>query len=99
MKTILDTLERARLAATPSDALTLADALADLDEINDALADLDLSEVAGALVSFKLLRDHIATQPFDVSDTGQDEFDAVTVQETTPGAFAEWLAELERLAG
>ena len=96
MKLILDTLERARLAASPSDALALADAIADLDDISDALDDLDLSEVPSALVDFKALRDHARTLPFDTYE--HDDGRAIITEETTPGAFAEWLATLERLA-
>lgn len=95
MKLILDALERARLAASPSDALALADAIADLDDISDALDDLDLSEVPSALVDFKALRDHARTRPFDA--TGEAD-GTTTVEDVTPGAFAEWLAALERLA-
>ncbi len=100
MKTILDTLERARLAATPSQADDLRIGLDSLEALADALArnGWTLSDAAGALDDLKALQAHVSTQPFDVSDTGQDEFDAVTIQETTPGAFADWLATLERLA-
>ena len=96
MKLILDALERARLAASPSDAILLADAIADLDDISDALDDLDLSEVPSALVGFKALRDRARTRPFDA--TGEAD-GTTTVEDVTPGAFAEWLATLERLAG
>jgi hypothetical protein len=95
MKLILDTLEAARLAASPSDALALADAIADLDDISDALDDLDLSEVPSALVDFKALRDHVAAQPFESCGEADG---TTTVEDLTPGAFAEWLATLERLA-
>ena len=95
MKLILDTLERARLAASPSDAIILADAIADLDAISDALDDLDLSEVPSALVDFKALRDHARTQPFET--TAMDDGTTV-VDDLTPGSFADWLATLERLA-
>ena len=95
MKLILDTLERARLAASPSDALALANAIADLDDIADALDDLDLSEVPSALVDFKALRDHVRTRPFESCGEADG---TTTVEDLTPGAFAEWLATLERLA-
>jgi len=95
MKLILDTLERARLAASPSDAILLADALADLDAISDALDDLDLSEVPSALVAFKALTDHARTRPFESCGEADG---TTTVEDLTPGAFADWLAELDRLA-
>lgn len=95
MKLILDTLERARLAASPADALALADAIADLDAIADALDDLDLSEVPSALVDFKALRDHARTRPFDACGEADG---TTTIDDVTPGAFSEWLATLERLA-
>ena len=99
MKLILDALERARLAASPSDAILLADAIADLDDISDALDDLDLSEVPSALVDFKALRDHARARPFDVIEgPGRDGETLQIVEDVTPGAFAEWLATLERLA-
>lgn len=99
MKLILDTLERARLAASPADALALADAIADLDAISDALDDLDLSEVPSALVDFKALRDHARTRPFDVIEgPGRDGETLQIVDDLTPGSFADWLADLERLA-
>jgi hypothetical protein len=95
MKTILDTLEAARLAASPSQALDLADALADLHALADALdrTGLDLSETASALDVLKALREHVKVQPFETDD------DEPLVTELTPGAFADWLATLERLAG
>ena len=37
MQLILDTLERARLTASPSDAMTLADAIADLEALDAAM--------------------------------------------------------------
>jgi hypothetical protein len=43
---------------------------------------------------FDALKAHIAVQPFDVLSENHDE----VICETEPGAFAEWLGELERLA-
>lgn len=97
MKTILDTLEAARLAASPSDAMAIADALADLHALADALDrnGLDLSETASALNDLKDLREHVKVQPFEARD---DEEAGLCIDETTLGAFADWLAQLERLA-
>lgn len=93
MKTILDTLEQARLAASPSDAMTLADALADLHALADALDrnGWTLDEAAGALDDLKALHKHVDTRPFETDENGG-------VDELTHGSFAEWLATLERLA-
>jgi hypothetical protein len=95
MKTILDTLERARLAASPSDADDLRIGLDSLEALADALArnGWTLSDAASALDDLKALQAHVSAQPFDASD------DEPLVTEITPGAFADWLAELERLAG
>ena len=97
MKLILDTLEAARLTASLSDALGLADALADLSDLADVLAALGmtLDDVLPALGERQALRDHVASQPFDVRD---DEEAGLCIDDVTPGAFAEWLAALERLA-
>ena len=97
MKLILDTLERARLAASPSDALALADAIADLDALADALArnGWTLDDVPAALDDFKALRDHVNTQPFETTDMADG---TTTVESLTPDAFPHWLATLERLA-
>ena len=97
MKLILDTLERARLTASPSDALGLADALADLGDLADVLAALGmtLDDVLPALGERRALRDHVRAQPFET--TAMDDGTTV-VDDVTPGAFADWLATLERLA-
>ena len=97
MKLILDTLERARLTASPSDAMTLADALADLGDLADVLAALGmtLDDVLPALGERRALRDHVRTQPFET--TAMDDGTTV-VDDVTPGAFADWLATLESLA-
>jgi hypothetical protein len=97
MKLILDTLERARLAASPSDAITLADAIAELSDLADVLAarGMDLSDALPALGERQALREHVRAQPFDV--TPMDDGTTV-VDDLTPGAFADWLADLEGLA-
>jgi len=97
MKLILDTLERARLAASPSDAITLADAIADLDALGDALTarGIDLSELPDALAALQALTDHARTRPFESCGEADG---TTTVEDLTPGAFADWLADLDRLA-
>jgi glycerol-3-phosphate O-acyltransferase len=97
MKLILDTLERARLTASPSDAMTLADALADLSDLADVLAALGmtLDDVLPALGKRRALRDHVASMPFETTAMGDG---TTVVDDVTPGAFPHWLAELERLA-
>ena len=97
MKLILDTLERARLAASPSDALGLADALADLSDLSDVLAALGmtLDDVLPALGERRALREHVASMPFET--TAMDDGTTV-VDDLTPGAFIDWLETLERLA-
>jgi len=97
MKLILDTLERARLAASPSDAITLADAISDLDALGDVLAarGMDLSDALPAIGIRYALRDHVASQPFDAYENNDG---TPAVDDLAPGAFFEWLAYLERLA-
>ena len=103
MKLILDTLERARLTASPSDAMTLADALADLGDLADVLAALGmtLDDVLPALGERQALREHVRAQPFEVADDLLTQGDVVRgpiIDDLTPGAFADWLATLESLA-
>ncbi len=97
MQLILDTLEAARLTASPSDALGLADALADLSDLADVLALLGmaLDDVLPVLAERRALRDHVASQPFDAYE-GPDG--APVVDDLTPGAFFDWIQTLERLA-
>ena len=101
MKLILDTLERARLTASPSDAMTLADAIADLEAL-DAAMDRNgwtLDETPAALDGFAAVVNHVAAQPFDVIEgPGRDGETLQIVDDLTPDAFSEWLADLERLA-
>jgi len=99
MKLILDTLERARLAASPSDAIILADAIAALDTLADAMDDhgYTLDDAPAALNDLALIRAHVAAQPFDVTEA-DDYVDVPSVTEVTRGAFTEWLADLDRLA-
>ena len=96
MKLILDTLERARLTASPSDAIILADALADLSDLADVLAALGmtLDDVPPALGERQALREHVRAQPFETTDMDDG---TTVVDDLTPGAFADWLATLERL--
>ena len=97
MKLILDTLERARLAASPFDAIALANAIADLGDLADVLAarGWTLDEAPATLDAFAAVVDHVAAQPFEVRD---DEEAGLCIDDVTPGAFADWLATLERLA-
>ena len=97
MKLILDTLERARLAASPAEADALRVALIDLEALSDALGrnGWTLDDVPAALDDFKALRDHVNTQPFETTDMADG---TTTVESLTPDAFPHWLAALERLA-
>jgi len=97
MKLILDTLERARLAASPSDAIILADAIAELSDLADVLAarGMDLSDALPAIGIRYALRDHVASQPFDAYENNDG---TPAIDDLAPGAFFEWLAYLERLA-
>ena len=97
MKLILDTLERARLAASPSDALALADAIADIEALADALArnGWTLDEAPAALDDFAAVVNHVAAQPFETTDMDDG---TTTVESLTPDAFPHWLATLESLA-
>ena len=97
MQLILDTLERARLAASPADALALADAIADLEAL-DAAMDRNgwtLDETPAALDAFAAVVNHVAAMPFETTDMDDG---TTTVESLTPDAFPHWLAELERLA-
>ena len=101
MKLILDTLERARLAASPSDALALADAIADLEALDDTLDrnGWTLDETPGALDAFAAVVNHVAAQPFEVTEgPGRDGETLQIVDDLTPDAFPHWLATLESLA-
>ena len=97
MKLILDTLERARLAASPFDAIALANAIADLGDLADVLDrnGYALDDAGMLLDAFAAVVNHVAVQPFEVSD---DEEAGLCIDDVTPGAFADWLATLERLA-
>lgn len=97
MKLILDTLERARLAASPSDAIILADAIAALDTLGDAMDDhgYTLDDAPAALNDLALIRAHVAAQPFETTDMDDG---TTLVESLTPDAFPHWLATLESLA-
>jgi hypothetical protein len=101
MKLILDTLEAARLAASPSDAIILADAIAALDTLGDAMDDhgYTLDDAPAALNDLALIRAHVAAQPFEVTEgPGRDGETLQIVDDLTPGAFADWIQTLESLA-
>jgi len=97
MKLILDTLERARLDASPSDAIILADAIAELSDLADALTarGFELCDVPCALADLQALTEHARAQPFAACEEADG---TTTVEDLTPGAFADWLADLDRLA-
>ena len=97
MKLILDTLEAARLTASPSDAMTLADAITDLEALAAAMArnGWTLDDVPAALDDFKAVVNHVAAQPFETTDMDDG---TTTVESLTPDAFPHWLATLEGLA-
>ena len=97
MQLILDTLEAARLTASPSDAIILADAIADLSDLADALTrnGWEFGDAASAMDALKDIRDHVAAQPFDAIE---DEGGGLCIDEQTPGIFPIWLATLESLA-
>jgi len=100
MELILNILEQARLAASPSEALAIADAIADLRAINAARRGRDLDDVADAVVRFDAICTHVDARPFYVNgdDLIAEEGLCPIVDELTPGAFAEWLDVLEDLA-
>jgi hypothetical protein len=100
MQIILDTLEAARLTASPSDAMDLADALADLRAIDVARNGRDLSDVADAVARFDAIVTHVQARPFDVNgdDLSAEDGLSPVIDELTPGGFAEWLDVLEDLA-
>ena len=97
MKLILDTLERARLAASLAEADALRVALIDLEALADALArnGQELGDAARALDDLAALRDHARAQPFETTDMDDG---TTTVESLTPDAFPHWLATLESLA-
>lgn len=101
MKLILDTLEAARHTASPSDAILLADALADLEALAAAMArnGWTLDEAPATLDAFAAVVNHVAAQPFDVIEAPRRDGETLQiVDDLTPGAFTEWLATLESLA-
>lgn len=84
MQLIIDTLEAARLNASPSVAMDLADAIADLR----ALDRDDLTEVRVSVEAYDALRVHMDASPF--ADMTWDDLLAPAV--------VEWLAVLEGIA-
>ena len=97
MKLILDTLERARLAASPAEADALRVALIDLEALADAMVrnGWTLDEAPTALDDFAAVVNHVAAQPFETTDMDDG---TTTVESLTPDAFPHWLATLESLA-
>ena len=100
MKLILDTLEAVRERASPSDAMALADAIADLHTLADACDrnGYDISDAGSALDDLAALREHVKIQPFDIVYNEDTEAGRTILDETTPDAFADWLTQLEYLA-
>lgn len=94
MKLILDTLERARLAASPSDAILLADAIADLEALADALGarGLALDDAPACVTKFNALAEHAIASENGI-DESEDGF-ALSNAET----FGEWVQKLWDLA-
>ena len=94
MKLILDTLERARLAASPSDAILLADAITDLETLADALdaRGLALDDAPACVTKFNALAEHAIASENGV-DESEDGF-ALSNAET----FGEWVQKLWDLA-
>ena len=94
MKLILDTLERARLAASPSDALALADAIADLEALDDALdaRGLALDDAPAALAPNGLL-DAVEALYLACGDEDSEEADAIAA---LPGDLNAALADVIR---
>ena len=94
MKLILDTLERARLAASPSDAILLADAIADLEALADALdaRGLALDDAPACVTKFNALAEHAIASENGI-DESEDGF-ALSNAET----FGEWVQKLWDLA-
>lgn len=94
-------LEDARRAATPVEAMKIADIQTDLAPFLRLLeTSSDVDEPMGVVAyvtDFKALSLHVAAQPFEVAEDEDDDGD-VLLTPLTPGAFHEWLEELERLA-
>jgi len=96
--TLDDIFNLARDAARhPGEAMAIDDLRAELHAMLDTAKAhaLDPSEIPAALDDLKALREHVKTQPFDSCGEADG---TVTVEDTTPGAFGDWLATLERLA-
>ena len=94
MKLILDTLERARLAASPSDAIALADAIADLGTLADdmAMRGLTLADVPDALAPSGLL-DAVQALYLACGDEDSEEAEAVA---SLPSGLNDALADVIR---
>lgn len=93
-------LDEAAKYAGPSEADDIRCALIDLEALTDAMrlhGLADWQEAEGFIADFKTLAAHAQTQPFDVVHNEDDEEGRVILSELTPGAFEEWLGELERL--
>lgn len=91
-------LDAARLAATGSEAMRIEDLQRELQLIPEGG---NLADILVKGDDFDALKAHIETQPFDVLSENHDETPEegrVILDELTPGAFIEWLGELERLA-
>tara|TARA_R110000868_G_scaffold354796_1_gene616078 strand:+ start:418 stop:723 length:306 start_codon:yes stop_codon:yes gene_type:complete len=99
--TLDDIFNVARDAARhPGEAMAIDDLRAELHTMLDAAtdADLDPSEIPAALDDLKALREHVKVQPFDIVYNEDTEAGQTLLDETSPDAFADWLATLERLA-
>jgi len=85
-------------APHPGEAMAIDDLRRDLQAMLDTATDagLDPSEIPGALDDLKALREHVKAQLFETY-THEDGREIIS-NETTPSAFVDWLANLERLA-
>ena len=93
MKLILDTLERARLAAAPAEADALRVALIDPEALADALDrnGQELDDAASAMDALKDIRDHVKVSP--LARTRPDDTLSATL-----ARLVEWTETLEGLA-
>jgi len=85
-------------APHPGEAMAIDDLRRDLQAMLDTATDagLDPSVIPGVLTAFANLSAAVTVQPFDLST--DDDGSNPVITETTPSAFVDWLANLEKLA-